>query len=146
MTERRPSHFGDIILPKGWRPGGVRSVHAHTSFPREAAKGRRCLLKSPRRILLPIFRTLVFFNFPKFGAHSAHAFMRWGRTPHLAGLKRICRGCLPKGSKRPFSVYFCDSRARADMRGNPLILCGPWTRAHDAHVFGATVPSRIEWI
>jgi hypothetical protein len=34
----------------------------HTSFPREAAKGRRCLLKSARRILLSISLVLACFK------------------------------------------------------------------------------------
>ena len=140
MTGRRLSHFGDRLrfLPKGVAIGGCAGcARAHA-----ARVGRRCLLKSPRRILLSISGTLVFFNF-RGSARTVH-------TPSCGGggrrtspdLRESAEDAFGRAQNAPFCVFLRIPRARAEMRGNPLILCSPRTRAHDAHVFGATVLNR----
>jgi hypothetical protein len=60
----------------------------------------------------------------------------------LAGFNESAQDRAQNAFFRPFLRFF----AWAQCDGNPLILCSPWTRAHNAHVLGATVLSRIAWI
>jgi hypothetical protein len=60
----------------------------------------------------------------------------------LAGFKESAQDTFLRAQNaffRPFLRFF----AWEPMDRNQLILCSPRTRAHDAHVCGATVLSRI---
>jgi hypothetical protein len=144
MTGQRPSHFGDRLLhpTEGVAIRGCAGCARAHVISAGGGKRPKMPFKVAETHSFVDFSDSRILQFPSFGAHRAHAFMRRGRTPHLARLKRICRGCLRKGSKRLFCVFLRIPRARAEMKGNPLILCSPRTRAHDAHVFGATVLNR----